>query len=727
MDRGTTAAELVAAVRGDTRDLHNDMREAEGIVKRTADNMAKEGSRAGQGFGSELGSGVLGMLPSGLKMLAGGAAVAGVSALAKQVGRVTMEMGHLGAEVKGVQRGFEVFVPDAENGLERMRAATRGTMSDLALMESASTAHIMGVVKNVDELVMAKEVATARAGAMGKSVEAYFQSMITALGTGNQQAMRNLGIMMDAAAVYDEYAKSVGKSADALTEQEKASARLAAVINDEGTQSLIKMQKEVGGTLDAYDRLSASKTNFRTELGLSTNAILENTGALEAQARMYSNMTAMLAEGRERAASYKEAQDAVTASVFLSAEQAKEYDQAIGAVSLQERRGIVDREQAAQAYRALIDEIQATNDAQRAATAAFDESEAVLYAYMAGLDGAAASADGLSSSLGRLGALIMANKGALEFAAEDFGIGIVPTGAQVARSQGARDAAVARQRYERGSMNDPQHLQALRGDLGRLREGSAEYYDKLSEIHALEQRMARARTTGTRAINDQTSAIRSLARAQLGLTQVSREDALRTALGTYEDKPDEYIRRLRSAVQDAESEWKHLLGGRSGDEAELFLMQQERAFTTGAWHEMAEGFDRTEAIQRMVDNVRRELEAQAHMESLLDEVMGHFGGGVSRKQVAGMMGMPEDHALAGRDAAMGIAQGMESAGVAEKYAETFEREFAEQQERWISMGSLSVKWMAQGVEKGTTPEVVGILLNVLLPKLQGALLGGHRP
>jgi hypothetical protein len=43
------------------------------------------------------------------------------------------------------------------------------------------------------------------------------------------------------------------------------------------------------------------------------------------------------------------------------------------------------------------------------------------------------------------------------------------------------------------------------------------------------------------------------------------------------------------------------------------------------------------------------------------------------------------------------------------------------------MGALSVAWMAAGIERGTTPQVTQLLINLLLPRIEEALMGGVRP
>ena len=69
------------------------------------------------------------------------------------------------------------------------------------------------------------------ARAKGLDVEDVQHKVSQAIATGNMQLLRNIGIMPDVSAAYDEYAVSVGKSATELTEAERAQARYNAVMS----------------------------------------------------------------------------------------------------------------------------------------------------------------------------------------------------------------------------------------------------------------------------------------------------------------------------------------------------------------------------------------------------------------------------------------------------------------------------------------------------------------
>lgn len=292
-------------------------------------------------------------------------------------------------------------------------------------------------------------------------------------------------------------------------------------------------------------------------------------------------------------------------------------------------------------------------------------------------------------------------------------------------------------KFNRSRMDDIQLLRDLQREQEGYTQSSVEWFELQMEIDSVESRIEREREAAAnratqranqrmREIEAQRRAMEGLIRQQIQLTQVTHEDMLRTQLGVYEDKPDEYIRRLRSAVHDEESLWKDLLQGRSGAEAELYLLEQERAFRMGAWHELGPGFDRAEAIERIVENVNRELEAQRQMQALVEEIMMHPGlVGVDRQQIERTLGLPEDYTRTGLDNARAFAEGLDMAvpeAVAQLH-ESFEEEFREEKERWVLMGELSIRWFTEGIEQGAHDKAVETLVNMIAPRVADMLRG----
>ena len=123
---------------------------------------------------------------------------------------------------------------------------------------------------------------------------------------------------------------------------------------------------------------------------------------------------------------------------------------------------------------------------------------------------------------------------------------------------------------------------------------------------------------------DATRELRSLVESVLQPTSVTEWDMMETRLGSYADKWDEYIRRLRAAEQGS-PEWQHLIPtdvlAQGTDAIRLYVREQERLFTTGQWDQLGTGFDPDQAIDSLLDQMVRSAEETAGRENLIARVM----------------------------------------------------------------------------------------------------------
>lgn len=138
-------------------------------------------------------------------------------------------------EVEPLQRSFErlsksVWVASDEM-LETMRKASKWTVSDLKLMEAANTAYSLWVVKSTDEMATLMEIARVKWQAMWRSMEEALDDIVRWLWRSSPMILDNLWITVKLWDAYEQYAKSVGKSSDALTEAEKKQALVNYVVS----------------------------------------------------------------------------------------------------------------------------------------------------------------------------------------------------------------------------------------------------------------------------------------------------------------------------------------------------------------------------------------------------------------------------------------------------------------------------------------------------------------
>ena len=145
------------------------------------------------------------------------AAGIGLTFSAAVIGRTAVQLTQLGASAQRVEYSFRQLAgSDADKMLERLRRSARGTIADTELMLSANKAMMLGVSDNADTLGRLLEVAAERGKALGVTTTQAFSDIVTGIGRLSPMILDNLGIVTGGAAVYDTYARSIGKAAEQL-------------------------------------------------------------------------------------------------------------------------------------------------------------------------------------------------------------------------------------------------------------------------------------------------------------------------------------------------------------------------------------------------------------------------------------------------------------------------------------------------------------------------------
>lgn len=136
--------------------------------------------------------------------------------------------------------------------LAKLRAATDNTISSMELMKYANNAMLLGIVKSDDEMAQLFDTAQRLAKAMGKDTRYGIESLVTGLGRQSRLMLDNLGIIVDSEAAYNEYARSLGRTAVSLTEEERKTAFL-----NKALTTAARLVKDVGDEqLNATDKMA---------------------------------------------------------------------------------------------------------------------------------------------------------------------------------------------------------------------------------------------------------------------------------------------------------------------------------------------------------------------------------------------------------------------------------------------------------------------------------------
>ena len=175
---------------------------------------------------------------------------------------------NLAGQLDSVGRTFNSLARNAEGGSQRllaaMREASAGTIDDLNLMKTANLAlQLMGddVAARLPEMA---NIARAAARATGQDVNFMLESLVVATGRQSILVLDNLGISSAVASQkMTEYAQSIGKTRDQLTDAEKKAAFFYAAM--EAGNELVR--RTGMSTLTLGERIQILEANMKNFTG----------------------------------------------------------------------------------------------------------------------------------------------------------------------------------------------------------------------------------------------------------------------------------------------------------------------------------------------------------------------------------------------------------------------------------------------------------------------------
>jgi hypothetical protein len=175
-------------------------------------------------------------LPRSLDGLTGSAAQVALGFLSIQAAQRAFTFVKTGAEVADVAKSFDNLSKAAGTTgpvlLGSLRAAADGTITDASLIKSANLGLLLTQNRIAKDLPALTTIARAAAKATGQDIDFIFDSLVRGIARGSPKIIDNAGITLDADKAFQDYARSIGKSADALTDAERQQATLNAVLKD---------------------------------------------------------------------------------------------------------------------------------------------------------------------------------------------------------------------------------------------------------------------------------------------------------------------------------------------------------------------------------------------------------------------------------------------------------------------------------------------------------------
>lgn len=149
--------------------------------------------------------------------------------------------------------------------IDKARKATRGLVDDFELSKLAIEANRLGVAKSEEDFARLAEAATKLGLSVGKDAASSVSDLVVGLGRGSTEVLDNLGVLVRANEEYARYAKTIHKTAGALTDAEKRQAVMTGGL-DQATKKAAEMEINVDKTTRRWLELKTEMKNWADEV-----------------------------------------------------------------------------------------------------------------------------------------------------------------------------------------------------------------------------------------------------------------------------------------------------------------------------------------------------------------------------------------------------------------------------------------------------------------------------
>jgi hypothetical protein len=155
--------------------------------------------------------------------------------------------------------------------LENLKAASQGMVAESDLMSAAGKAMLMSIP--ADKISELMKIAAATSKMTGQSITEAFNDITMGVARQSRMILDNLGIIVDVDKANGDYARSLGKTADSLSDVEKRQAFMNAVLKS-GADMISRLgtsSKELTGV----NELIAAQTNLWNEVNKTVAQFLD--------------------------------------------------------------------------------------------------------------------------------------------------------------------------------------------------------------------------------------------------------------------------------------------------------------------------------------------------------------------------------------------------------------------------------------------------------------------
>jgi len=168
-----------------------------------------------------------------------------------------------------------------QGSIEQMREAARGEVSDFDLISTKNRALEKDLKLTDEQFGLVAAAADHFADAIGVNTKEALDQLVDGLATGRLKTLEHAGVIVDADAAYERYARSIGTTSDKLSDQGKR----IAIIQD-ALRAMDKKLGESGAQVDDFshrwEKTTASMSNFADALKMRLGeAIVSVWGMLD--------------------------------------------------------------------------------------------------------------------------------------------------------------------------------------------------------------------------------------------------------------------------------------------------------------------------------------------------------------------------------------------------------------------------------------------------------------
>jgi hypothetical protein len=155
--------------------------------------------------------------------------------------------------------------------LDDLKVVSRGMIAESELIGAAGKALLMGI--KPAEITKLMEIAAATSKMTGQTMTEAFADITMGVARQSRMILDNLGIIVDSEKAYADYAKTLGKSSEALTDIEKRQAFMNAVVKS--GDDMIKRLGASSGQLEGVNKLIAAQANLWAEVQKTVASMLD--------------------------------------------------------------------------------------------------------------------------------------------------------------------------------------------------------------------------------------------------------------------------------------------------------------------------------------------------------------------------------------------------------------------------------------------------------------------